>query len=345
MTRSSLQCLAVLAAAGTIAAVAAPAAGAKPRPAVTVMTRNLYLGADLLPAAGAQDQTQLRAAATAIVNHVKATDFPARAKLLAAEIAKAKPDLVGLQEVATWRRTRPGEASGTPATAPLYDWLGSLQKALHARHRHYRMIAAENEFDFQLPTDLGYDARLSLRDVVLATRRVKLRARRSASFEHILSIPTVAGTANIHRGYNRVDVSVRGARLRFVNTHLEAYSPTVREAQAKELVAGPLQSSKRPVILAGDLNSDRASTQPADRLAYEAIAAAGFKDRATRKPSCCHDDTTLKSPGGFDHIVDHIMSKPKLRVTRTRVTGNGPRTSSGLWPSDHGGLVATLRLR
>jgi hypothetical protein len=39
------------------------------------------------------------------------------------------------------------------------------------------------------------------------------------------------------------------------------------------------------------------------------------------------------------------MSRPRLRVVRTSVTGDGPRTPQGLWPSDHGGLVVTLRLR
>jgi hypothetical protein len=38
------------------------------------------------------------------------------------------------------------------------------------------------------------------------------------------------------------------------------------------------------------------------------------------------------------------MTKPSLHATRRRITGNGPRTPTGLWPSDHGGLLVTLRL-
>jgi endonuclease/exonuclease/phosphatase family metal-dependent hydrolase len=323
----------IVGAALLVSALCAPVAQARTAPRVTVMTRNLYLGADLLPAAAATTPAQLQAAAGAIVRHVQATDFPARAKLLAAEIARAKPDLVGLQEVATWRRPK----------VVMYDWLKSLQRELRKRHARYRVVASEHEFQFQLPTDLGFEARLDLHDVVLARRTVKVRRSHSASFKHILTIPTQAGPAAIHRGYNRVDASVRGVRFRFVNTHLEAYSTSVREAQAKELVAGPLKS-RGPVILAGDLNSDKVPAKPGDTLAYEVIAHAGFKDRASRKPSCCHEDPDLKGAPGFDHIVDHVMTKPSLRASHRRITGNGPRTPSGLWPSDHGGLLVTLRL-
>jgi endonuclease/exonuclease/phosphatase family metal-dependent hydrolase len=323
----------ILTVAACAALLAAPAAEARPASSVTVMTRNLFLGADLIPAAAAPDQTQLRAAATAIVRHVQATDFPARAKLLAAEIKSGRPDLVALQEVATWHRD----------TQTMYDWLASLRKELRARHARYRVVAVEHEFRFQVPTDLGFVARLDLRDVVLARRGMKVRKSRSASFRHILTIPTQAGPAVIHRGYDVVEAVAGGVRFRFVNTHLEAYSPQVRAQQAAELVAGPLKA-REPVILAGDLNSDRVPAQPGDTLAYQAIARAGFKDRASRRPSCCHEDANLKGAPGFDHIVDHVMTKPGLPASRRRVTGDGPRTATGLWPSDHGGLLVTLRL-
>jgi hypothetical protein len=49
----------------------------------------------------------------------------------------------------------------------------------------------------------------------------------------------------------------------------------------------------------------------------------------------------------FDHTVDHVLSKPGLKKLKAVVTGNkrSQRTPSGLWPSDHGGVVSTLRLR
>src|SRR5262245_18857189 len=94
------------------AAAADVGKAAPPGKPVTVMTRNLYLGADLNPAiraalaqpAGSFAQLVALANGThAVRSVVDQTDFPVRARLLAGEIVAAKPDMVGLQEVALWR--------------------------------------------------------------------------------------------------------------------------------------------------------------------------------------------------------------------------------------------------
>src|SRR5947209_6989095 len=93
------------------------AASAEARPAtVKVMTRNLYLGADLGPGMNAQDLQGLVDGAGQILNQVDQNDFRERAKGLAKEILGAKPDLVGLQEAALWR-TEPCDRSPLPPAA------------------------------------------------------------------------------------------------------------------------------------------------------------------------------------------------------------------------------------
>jgi hypothetical protein len=74
------------------------------------MTRNLYLGGNIdRPIRAAYDRTGVEGVlALGHANHelrdiVERTDFRTRSRLLADEIAAARPDLVGLQEVALWR--------------------------------------------------------------------------------------------------------------------------------------------------------------------------------------------------------------------------------------------------
>ena len=132
--------LAALVALTGLAAV--PAAEAKKKQKsvpVKVMTRNIFLGADLSPGLNATTFNEFTAANGAILAEVEATNFPLRAQGLAGEIASKKPDLVGLQEVAWWR-TNP--TPGAPAQGPgatftandtKYDFLALLQEQLTAR--------------------------------------------------------------------------------------------------------------------------------------------------------------------------------------------------------------------
>jgi endonuclease/exonuclease/phosphatase family metal-dependent hydrolase len=152
------------------------------------------------------------------------------------------------------------------------------------------------------------------------------------------------------RGWVSTEASIGGSAFRFVNTHLEAFGdPRIREAQARELFApgGPLRTPKQ-VVLVGDLNSGTAArhnVQGNDRLAYRALLRFGMTDNGAVQ-SCCYSD--MFDPNQrFDHTVDHVMTKPALRTLRAYITGDdrSQRTPSGLWPSDHGGVVSKLQLR
>ena len=99
-----------------------------------VMTRNLYLGADLTPAIGAPSLEGLAAANGQILREVTANNFPTRAKGLAKEIRSERPDLVGLQEVALWRTAPPSVlplVTGPSATTVRYDYLAELLKEVN----------------------------------------------------------------------------------------------------------------------------------------------------------------------------------------------------------------------
>jgi endonuclease/exonuclease/phosphatase family metal-dependent hydrolase len=379
---------ALLLIAAALAALAIPAAAdangrSRGAPKVTVMTRNLFLGADLAPAIEATSIAQAIDGAGTIWNEFQRTRFPERAVPLAREIKRSKADLVGLQEVALWRKQAPSDGGAppisplpgaTPAAAVEQDFLAILRRALRRVGAKYRVVVVQAEFDGELPVDVDgsdmtgtgplagfgadFDARLTMRDVILARKGSKLKLGRTGKGHYETRYePNVGGiTIPVDRGWLSVEARVgsraskRGARkFRFINTHLEAFgSPTIREAQAKELIAGPLATRKQ-VILVGDLNSGVARhnepERPGDDLAFRALEAFGMKDNGAVQ-SCCYDD--LFDPNAvFDHTVDHVLTKPGLRTIRAYVTGDDParRTPSGLWPSDHGGVVSRLLLR
>jgi endonuclease/exonuclease/phosphatase family metal-dependent hydrolase len=310
--------------------VLAPAAQAAPR--VTVMTRNLFLGADLIPIGTAPPGAPFQQAAGKLYDTVRASDPEARMKLVAAEIAKAKPDLVGLQEVSLWRTGAP------PASQVAYDFTAAITKELARRHAHYRLVALKRGFNVEGLTDRGFDIRLTIGDGILVRSGVKVSHVRSGVFDSQVVLQTAAlGPVKVIRGWNALDAEVDGARLHFVNTHLEAYSQPVRLDQAKELVAGPLKS-KLQTVLAGDLNSGPDLENAGDRPPYAAIAKAGFKPLRTKTPSCCFGDA-----GGWDHNVDWIMGKGGPRLVSSSLVGR-EKTASGQHPSDHGGVISTLRL-
>jgi endonuclease/exonuclease/phosphatase family metal-dependent hydrolase len=332
-----------------------------------VMTRNLYLGADLTPAILAPTLPQFIAANGQILREVTANNFPVRAKGLAGEILQAKPDLVGLQEVALWR-TAPVNfevlTKGPSATTVRYDYLAELLAELNKGPDRYEVVVVQNEFDLEAPGDedgnpetgpLGADinGRLTMRDVILARRGagVETKNAQSANFTTNLVVTVAGAPVTVKRGWTATDARVRGTDwFRFVNTHLEAFQPLIRQAQAAELVAptGPA-TSDLPVVLVGDLNSDDDTVEGADRLAYETLLAAGMVERSTNNPlSCCLNSSLLAvgkggSEADFDHQVDHIMTRDPEEITLESSAVSGIQPVNGYWNSDHAGLFSALR--
>jgi endonuclease/exonuclease/phosphatase family metal-dependent hydrolase len=341
---------------------------------VGVMTRNLYLGANLLPAIESESLAEFVAANGQILREVTENDFPVRAEGLAEEILAAKPDLVGLQEVALWR-TAPVDfevlAKGPSATTVRYDYLQELLGELNAGKgkggkgkSQYEVVVVQDEFDLEAPADedgnpatgpLGADinGRLTMRDVILARRGAGVQTwnAQGANFKVLLPAPILGNVVPIKRGWTATDAKVRGSHpFRFVNTHLEAFEPNVRAAQAGELVApdGPA-TSELPVVLVGDLNSDDDTVEGADRLAYQVLLGAGMVERSTDDPlSCCLDSSLLAvgkggSEADFDHQVDHIMTRDPEVVTLQSSAVSDIQPVNGFWSSDHAGLFSALR--
>jgi hypothetical protein len=241
---------------------------------VTVMTRNLFLGADLGPALNATTFGEFTAANGAILREVDSTDFPTRAKGLAKEIKQAKPDLVGLQEGAWWR-TNPtpggpvqGDSPNYTATTNRYDFLALLMSELNKNttknYKGYKLAVTGTEFDFEAPTDFDNDpstglfggeiqARLTMRDAILVRKggAVKVSNPQTGHYQNLFT-PNISGiVVPVTRGWVSVDAKATSGKgkdqvtkkFHFVDTHFEAFDdetqhPSIRALQAQELTEG-----------------------------------------------------------------------------------------------------------
>jgi endonuclease/exonuclease/phosphatase family metal-dependent hydrolase len=330
-----------------------PSAAAKkppPRRTITVMTRNLYLGASLDPILHATTIPGAFQAVAGAWAQVQANDFPQRAGAIAAEIARAKPDFVGVQELPLYRTQTPSDFMSTPATTVALDYRAALLAALRARKLPYRFVAINTNTDVEFPSGFPptMDIRLTMRNAILMRTDRGIKVRRARAGNYATAYPIFNGLVSVVRGWAYVDATAGGKAFRVVDTHLEAFNRSTQEQQSKELLAGPL-ATKLPVVLLGDLNSRPDGSTTAS---YPNLIGGGLRDTWPQAyPSaigltCCHGDD-LRDPGGpFYERIDYVLERGGFRGVRGAVTGQLPstRTSGGLWPSDHGGLWMRLRL-
>ena len=327
---------------------------------ITVMTRNLYFGADLSSLLAAPNLDALIAGVTTVFGKAQFTDFRQRALALADEIAAVEPDLVGLQEAVIWRSQFPPDGPVTPASKVEYDFLQILLDALADRGLRYEPVVVSDGFDAEAPrlavpgTPLLQDIRLTDRDVLLARQQhrlgdQKLSNPQAAKFAANVTFQLVGQTISSGKGWVAVDVNIRGKKFRVVNTHLEVpeVSAAVQLAQGAELLAGPADTNL-PVILIGDLNSRADGTGTAT---YGNLIAAGFVDAwtianpANDGNTCCQSEL-LFSVAPFDKRVDVVLFRGDFSVANAKLVGANPTFSNPpLWASDHAGVAATLEFR
>ena len=319
------------------------------RPELTVMTRNLYIGADVDAVIGAlaspdpsDDVPSLMEAITTL----QETDYSTRVKAFAEEIAQHRPHVIGLQEVSDIDIDL--AALGLPIVISL-DFLPALQSELSARGLNY-VVAAQvtNIQATPLPGISLVDFDAILVDVGRATPG-EIRIEQNFS----TNIGVVAPGVTIKRGFVAVDVTIDGQTYLVANTHLESGSAPgldqLRAGQVIELIA-VLASAPRAVLL-GDLNDVPGS--PMHRM----LSEAGFTDVwSTLQPrkagyTCCHLADLSNNDNAFTQRIDYVLTRGfgrrgSLSGEIERIGENRNDRVSGpfhdIWPSDHAGLVATL---
>ncbi|MFP4233636.1 MAG: endonuclease/exonuclease/phosphatase family protein, partial [Nitriliruptoraceae bacterium] len=277
----------LLAGPGTGAAVQGdgPGAGAGAQPVatasggdgevVTVLARNLYLGGDV--AVALDLLPDLPAAAQALWEQVATTSFDARVEVLAAEVARERPALIGLQEATRWRCR--GGALGP--LEDVFDFTSGFLDATQAAGVPYVVAGADggvaqqagyripalpflsrvedpDTFQDRFATDVA-SCGFELSDTLLIRADLADRVVAAGGRAYAQRYAVVPTLLVIDRGYAYADVAFDSGTVRFVTTHLEAlWDPDeVPHAarQARQLLAD-LEATDTPVVLLGDLNAD-----------------------------------------------------------------------------------------
>jgi endonuclease/exonuclease/phosphatase family metal-dependent hydrolase len=319
---------------------------------IRLVTQNMYVGSSFNALTTATSASQVAAAVATIYNNILNNKPAERAAAMAREIARHHPDLVALQEAALLRTG----ASGTPAVTVRADLLQSLLDALAGLGHRYAAVAILPGLDAQVPSALGFDVRISLQDVILVRADLEpdeldVSNLQIQQYGVKLTVPTLLGPFSDPRGWASVDVRMRGHRFRFVTTHLDSVSPAIRVAQAGELLQTAANTSL-PVVMAGDFNIAADTSLDPSFPGYQAIINAGFTDAWRSKRGAdpgftAHQAENLLNPTSLlSHRIDLVLFRGAFGVTDINLIGNQPsdRTASGLWPSDHAGVAATLRL-
>ena len=333
---------------------------------VTVMSRNVYLGADVDPlitalleveagVPGAADT--LPALADAAWAEVKATDFPARAKVIAGEIAGQQADVVGLQEAALWRT-----GLTAPATDVRYDFVELVRAELANLGLSYQVADEVQDTDAELPLTDGTLVRFTDRDAILVRADVATSDPRHGNYLTRVPLTTASGPMgteiSILRGWTSVEVQKDGVRFRVYETHLEVENPPLNYFQAGQAaeLAQILTAEPLPTIVLGDFNSDGSQTNPVSSTpTYPLMRDIGFGDPwADLHPGdvgytyCGATDPTFIALDPCDARLDHNFYRGgfvPLVSTEVPLT-NTAYTSAGIYiyPSDHKAMATRFEI-
>jgi endonuclease/exonuclease/phosphatase family metal-dependent hydrolase len=319
---------------------------------VSVMTRNVYIGADVdavIAAIVDNDPNNDAAALGAALQTMAATDFATRAEALADEIAEHRPHVVGLQEITDLFVSQ--AVSGLPADIDV-SYLPILQAALDTRGLNYEVG------DSQLNIDAApYGGAVQLRDydvVLYDADRASWATVRKTPFSY--NIGAIAEGITLNRGWIWGRLTVGEHAFNVVSTHLEAGGDGVpghplaelRAGQALEIVVA--LEGVSPVVVMGDLNDLD------DSPMHDVFTSAAFSDvwpalRPTDEGNtCCHAYDLANATTDFFKRIDYLFTRglqhPGADYPASTITllGADPadRVSGPfypLWPSDHGGLV------
>jgi hypothetical protein len=317
---------------------------------VRIMTQNMYQGTNFERLLAARTPEEFLLAVTETYRDVLATRPAERAVSVARTIAGERPDVVALLETTILRTGQ------MPATDVESDQLRAVLDELRRLGHVYEAIAILPGTDSEVPSLLGKDVRITDRTAIIARPGILANRPTNMQVQDYIAnsvIPLPVGPPAVSRaGWASVDIVAHGRAFRFGTTHLEVIPPfSVQRAQAAEAI-GSVGKTTLPMVFVGDFNTVAGDPTHPTFATYKLLLDAGFKDAWKQKfPAlagftCCQASDLKNPTSALSMRIDLILTRGAVSVDNIKLVGHRPedRTRSGLWPSDHAGLVATLRL-
>jgi hypothetical protein len=330
-----------------------------------VMTYNAGQGTDFVPLLRATDAESYRLGVAQVLRQVQATQPDARMRTVAAQIAQLRPALVSLQELNRWKLAPLDPATGRCGAGVVnIDMLVSLREALRAQGLDYRVAAQVAAYN--PPPLLGRFGEGALHCVQVLGRNVILaRAGLPASaFEWRNprtgrldapaqpqdkgdGVPAPVGTVPTGQAWVSVEARVDGRWLRVLGAQLDERDAQRRRDNGVALRA-QAATSVLPVVLAFSANAQAAPTPPDD--VYTDFIAAGWRDAwQLRHPglagyTCCRAPALTSRFSALSRRTDLVLLRGAVAAPRLSLVGawTDSRTPSGLWSSDHAGVMAQV---
>ena len=320
---------------------------------ITVMSRNIYLGADV--GVALELIPNFPKAAQFMWDQVKKTDFATRAPKLARESAQDRPEIIGVQEATIWYCKKDLFSD----KVEVFNFLDQFIAATKASGVGYSLATANGVEAFNPGYSIaaipyvtkvrdpevfnpifGQDTAscgFTIGDALLVRDDVKDRIIQVGNTEYDATYSIVPTLMTIYRGYTWADFKVQDSVVRLITTHLESIWDENKvpnsALQAQQLVAD-LKNAKMPIVIMGDFNADYRDPRPqgepnpgeqpvasetcptpggAKCNAYSTMIEAGFENASP----------DAKNPRYFTWGASALLNGPdKKRVLDAKKSGN-----------------------
>lgn len=283
-------------------------------PTITVMSRNIYLGADV--AVAMEAIPNLPKAAQFMWEQVKQNNFSKRVNILAAEINENKPDVIGLQEATTWYCKKNAWSKKTEVLnftkQLLVELKSEYQIASKDKTIAYNPGYSINPIPFLTkvndPTTFkplfnqdsaacGFETG----DALLIKKSLASSVKEVTNIDYKDKYTIVPVLMKVTRGYTYADIEINGQIIRFITTHLESIWDENKIPNAAKQATQLIEEQRNhtiPTVIVGDFNSDPRDPRPVNDSnpgeqpiaseicpaksvtcnAYKLMLQAGYKD-------------------------------------------------------------------